>query len=318
MDDLRTIRDFLRYGVTEFTRAKLVFGHGTSTALDEAAFLILVALDLPHDELAPWLDCRLTLAERTRIHELITARVETRLPAPYLLNTAFIQGHRFYVDERVIVPRSFIGELMAGRFEGLIDDPDAVASVLDLCTGSGCLAILAALAFPLAKVDASDISRDALDVARRNVRDYGLADRVRLLEGDLFEALSGAEDGGVRYGLIIANPPYVAKAEVAAFDPEYQAEPPIAHLGGEDGLDLVQRIVADAARYLETDGLLVVEIGTGRATFEASYPELDVVWLDTETSQGEVFAISAAALRSAATANEPGGNARVRKPRSRA
>jgi len=300
--DLRTVRDFLRLGVTEFTRARLVFGHGTATALDEAAFLILTTLDLPHDELAPWLDCRLTASEKSRIVALFEARIATRKPASYLVNTAYIQQHRFYVDERVIIPRSFIGELLPNGFDGVVADPARIGRVLDMCTGSGCLAILAALVFDAAMVDAVDVSADALGVARRNVTDYHLDQRVRLFESDLFAGLPA----GSRYDLIIANPPYVATAEVAAFDPEYAAEPVLAHAGGTDGLDVVRRIVDAAAAHLETNGMLVLEIGTGRERFEAAYPALDVMWLDTETSEGEVLAVSAAALQKNIKGRSPG------------
>ncbi|MBX9925350.1 MAG: 50S ribosomal protein L3 N(5)-glutamine methyltransferase [Hyphomicrobiaceae bacterium] len=291
--NLHTIRDLLRLGVTEFTRARLVFGHGTSTALDEAAFMILTALDLPPDELAPWLDCRLTNGEKSKIADLFAARIATRKPASYLLNTAYIQGHRFYVDERVIVPRSYIGELMADGFSGLIDDPAEVTTILDMCTGSGCLAILAALIFATAKVDAVDLSSDALAVAHRNIADYHLTDRVAVYAGDLFAALAN----GTRYDLIIANPPYVARAEVQAFDPEYAAEPAMAHLGGDDGLDIIHRIMAAAPARLSNRGLLILELGTGRDRFEIAYPDLDVTWLDTASSTGEVLAVTAKALQ---------------------
>lgn len=287
--ELVTVRDWLRYGVSQFTRAGLAYGHGTASALDEAAFLILMSLHLPIDQLEPWLEARLTSAERAAVFELIRRRIETRKPASYLVNAAFIQGRRFYVDERVIVPRSFIGELICrDGLAALIPDPGAVRRVLDLCTGSACLAILAAEAFPQAQVDAVDLSADALDVARRNVEDYGLTWRVHLIRSDLFEAL--APDA--RYDLIIANPPYVASAEVAAFAPEYRAEPVMAHAGGTDGLDLVRRILDDAAAHLTADGQLIMEVGTGREAVEAAFPHLDFLWLDSNESEGEVLAIA--------------------------
>lgn len=291
IDDLATIRDWLRYATSRFTAAGLVFGHGTETPLDEAAFLILSALHLPIDQLEPWLDARLTRDERTAIAGLVEARISTRRPAPYLVNAAWIKGHRFYVDERVIVPRSYIGELLVDGLSAVVADPEAVESVLDLCTGSGCLAILAALAFPNARVDAVDISPEALEVAQRNVADYGLADRVSLHRSDLFAGL-----GGRTYDLILSNPPYVTAAAVAAFPPEYSAEPQLAHLGGADGLDLVRRILADAAVHLDTEGLLVVEVGRARDALETEYPDLPFLWLDTEQSEGELFALPAAAL----------------------
>jgi ribosomal protein L3 glutamine methyltransferase len=291
IDDLATIRDWLRYATSRFTAAGLVFGHGTETPLDEAAFLILSALHLPIDQLEPWLDARLTRDERTAIAGLVEARISTRRPAPYLVNAAWIKGHRFYVDERVIVPRSYIGELLVDGLSAVVADPEAVESVLDLCTGSGCLAILAALAFPNARVDAVDISPEALEVAQRNVADYGLADRVSLHRSDLFAGL-----GGRTYDLILSNPPYVTAAAVAAFPPEYSAEPQLAHLGGADGLDLVRRILADAAVHLDTEGMLVVEVGRARDALETEYPDLPFLWLDTEQSEGELFALPAAAL----------------------
>jgi ribosomal protein L3 glutamine methyltransferase len=290
IDDLISIRDWLRYGVSRFEAARIVFGHGTATALDEAAFLILSALDLPVDRLEPWLDARLVRDERMRVLELIERRIATRKPAPYLVGAAYIGGHRFFVDERVIVPRSFIGELLVR--DGLAAvAPSRVMRILDLCTGSGCLAILAALRYPQAEVDATDIAEGALAVASRNVVDYGLEDRVRLLRSDLFGAL-----GDARYDLVISNPPYVTAAAVAAFPPEYRAEPQLAHLGGEDGLDLVRRILDEAPARLTPDGALVVEIGQARPALETAYPDLPFLWLDTETSEGEVFALRASDL----------------------
>jgi ribosomal protein L3 glutamine methyltransferase len=289
LDELVTIRDWLRYAVTSMTRAGLVFGHGSDNAIDEAAFLILATLDLPIDDIGPWLDCRLTGAERAAIDRIVSTRISTRKPAAYLTNAAYIQGRRFYVDERVIVPRSFIGELLArDGLATIVPDPSAVRRVLDLCTGSGCLAILAAEAFPEAEVIASDISPAALEVAARNIGDYGLEQRVRAVQADLF---AGIPRG--RFDLIISNPPYVTAAAVAAFPPEYRAEPQLAHLGGTDGLDLVRRILAEAGDWLSPRGSLVVEVGMARGDLMAARPDLDFFWLDTETSEGEVFALTA-------------------------
>ncbi len=292
LNALVTLRDWLRFGVTQFRRAQLVYGHGTSTALDEAAFLILSALDLPVDQLEPWLDCRLTASERAKIASLIDLRVTTRKPAPYLVNRAYIRGHSFYVDERVIVPRSYIGELLDGELATVVPDPATVTSVLDLCTGSGCLAILAALTYPNAIVDAVDLSADALAVAQRNVAEYGLEDRITLHRSDLFSEL-----GSRRYDLILSNPPYVSADAISAFPPEYRAEPVMAHAGGDDGLDLVRRIIAEAPRHLERDGVLVVEVGTGLDILEEEYPNLPFLWLETEDSSGEVFALTASELQ---------------------
>lgn len=289
LEELETIRDWLRYAVTSMTRAKLVYGHGSENAVDEAAFLILATLDLPIDDINPWLDCRLTRAERGAIASIVKARIETRKPAAYLTHAAYIQGRRFYVDERVIIPRSYIGELLVrDGLATLVADPYEVRRVLDLCTGSGCLAILAAEAFPEAEVVASDISPAALAVAERNIADYGLEQRVHAIRADLFQ---GIPEG--RFDLIISNPPYVTEAAVEAFPPEYKAEPRLAHAGGADGLDLVRRILSEAVDWLSPGGNLIVEVGTGREELEAARPDLDFLWLDTETSQGEVFGLGA-------------------------
>lgn len=285
-----TLRDLFRYAVSRFNAAKLAYGHGTSNAVDEAAFMLLEALHLPIDRLDPFLDARLTPGERGKLLALIETRIATRKPAAYLLNRAYIQGRPFYVDERVIVPRSFIGELLLGGLvgeEGWIE-ADEVASVLDLCTGGGSLAILAAEIFPAATIDAVDLSADALAVARRNVEEHGLAVRVSLLQGDLF-----APVGGKRYDLILSNPPYVDEAALNAFPPEFAAEPRLAHDGGRDGLDIVRRIIAEAGAHLTEHGALVCEIGRGRAAFERDFPDLSPIWLDTAESEGEVFMLRA-------------------------
>lgn len=289
-----TVRDFFRYAVSRFSAAGLVYGHGTTNAVDEAAFVVLEALRLPIDALDPFLDASLTREERARLLDLIDARVATRKPAAYLLNRAYIQGVRFYVDERVIVPRSFIGELLFGGLVGegsLIGDPDSIESALDLCSGGGSLAILAAKTFPSARIDAVDLSADALDVARRNVAEHDLSDRIALIQGDLFTPL-----GAKRYDLILANPPYVDAESFAAFPPEYAAEPRLAHEGGRDGLDVVRRILAQAGEHLTPQGALVCEVGRGRARLEAEFPQLPLIWLDTEESEGEVFFVRAADL----------------------
>ncbi len=286
-DELVTIRDWLRWAVSAFRAAPLAYGHGTTNALDEAVFLILETLHLPIDQLEPWLDARLTRAEREAVRDIVERRISTRKPASYLTGSAYIQGYRFVVDERVIVPRSYIGELIcAGRIDDLA--PGGEARILELCTGSGCLAILAALRFPEARIDAVDLSRDALDIAQINVAAHAVADRVSLIEGDLLAAVAGG-----RYDLIIANPPYVAAAEVGAFPPEHAAEPTMAHLGGQDGLDLARRIIAEAPAHLNQGGTLVMEIGTGRAILESEMPRVPFVWLDTEESEGEVLLVGA-------------------------
>jgi ribosomal protein L3 glutamine methyltransferase len=282
-----TPRDWLRYAVGRFRAAALAFGHGPTTAIDEAAYIILEGLHLPIDTLDPFLDAKLLRSERERLDELIEARVATRKPAAYLLNRAYIQGVPFYVDERVIVPRSFIGELMMTAFaeeNALTGNPEKVGRVLDLCTGGGSLAILAARVFLNAAIDAVDLSPDALDVARRNVEEHGFSDRIRLIAGDLFQVVKGE-----RYDLILSNPPYVDAEALAAFPPEYAAEPRMAHAGGADGLDIVRRILSEAADHLTEGGTLVCEVGRGRGLLMQEFPDLPFQWLDTEESEGEVL-----------------------------
>jgi ribosomal protein L3 glutamine methyltransferase len=288
-NQLTTIRDYLRFAVSRFREAKLAHGHGASNALDEAAFLILETLNLPVDDINPWLDAKLLPAEREKLVNIIEARITTRKPAAYLTRKTYIHGVPFYVDERVIVPRSYIGELLfSGLFSGdghnLIENPESVNLILDLCTGSGCLAILAAGIFPNASIDAVELLADALDVARINVKDHDLESRIALHQGDLFAPL-----GKRKYDLIITNPPYVAEAEVAAFPREYAHEPVMAHVGGRDGLDITRRILAEAPKHLNAGGGLLCEIGTGREILEREFPKLKFFWLDTEESSGEVF-----------------------------
>jgi ribosomal protein L3 glutamine methyltransferase len=282
-----TPRDWLRYAVGRFLSADLAFGHGATTALDEAAFLILEGLGLPVDMLDPFLDARLLRHERTRLCDLIEARVTTRKPAAYLVNRVYIKGVPFYVDERVIVPRSLIGELVMTAFaedNAFIGDPEGVGSALDLCTGGGSLAILAARVFPNARIEAVDLSPGALEVAARNLEEHGLRDRIALKQGDLFAPLKGA-----RFDLILTNPPYVDAATVADFPPEYAAEPALAHAGGVDGLEIVRRILSEAPKHLTASGTLICEVGGGRGALEHEFPNLPFVWLDTEDTSGEVF-----------------------------
>jgi ribosomal protein L3 glutamine methyltransferase len=286
-----TVRDLLRFGVSRFTEAGLSFGHGSSNAYDEAAYLILHTLHLPLDTLEPFLDARLLDTEIDAVMQVIERRAKERVPAAYITQEAWMHGHRFYVDERVIVPRSFIGELLQDGLQPYVADPDHVTRVLELCTGSGCLAILAAQAFENADIDAVDISADALAVARRNVDDYGLQDRITLHEGDLYAPLSPA-----RYEVIITNPPYVNATAMQALPEEYRHEPELALAGGADGMDVVRRIVRDAGKWLTEDGVLVVEIGNERANVEAALGGLDLVWLSTSAGDDNVFLIQAADL----------------------
>jgi ribosomal protein L3 glutamine methyltransferase len=296
--ELQTLLDFVRYAVSRFAEAQLVFAHGTTDPVAEAAFLVSETLHLHPDQFEQFAHARVTAAEGKKILDLIERRISTRKPAAYLVNRIYMRGLPFYVDERTIVPRSFIGELLDSHFGGdgedatsLIGDPADVASVLDLCTGSGCLAILAARHFPHAAVDAVDISKDALAVAARNVGDHGLDDRIALHRGDLFAPL-----GSKRYDLIISNPPYVDAEGMSGLPRECRAEPALAFDGGADGLDIVRRILAEAKAHLAPQGGLLCEIGRGRDNLEAAFPQLPLLWLDTEDSEGEVFWIAASDL----------------------
>lgn len=287
LHDLVTLRDWLRWAVTRFGEAKLAFGHGTTNAYDEAAYLLLHALHLPLDRLEPFLDARLTQPERLALAQLLERRIDQRIPAAYLTREAWLGDFRFYVDERVIIPRSFIAELVPDGIAAYVGAPESVKVALDLCTGSGCLAILLAHAYPDADVDAVDISSDALAVAQRNVSDYGLADRINLIRSDLFANLSEKS-----YDLIISNPPYVAAMAMAELPPEYRHEPSLALAGGDDGLDAVRTILKDAPRFLEPGGTLVVEIGHNRAAVEHEFPRLPMVWLETAGADDRVFLVT--------------------------
>jgi ribosomal protein L3 glutamine methyltransferase len=292
-DDLISIRDMLRFAVSRFQEAGLAFGQGTTGAVDEAAFLILETLHLPVDDINPWADARLTRPERETLLGRIEERVTKRIPSAYLTKKAYIQGIPFHVDERVIVPRSFIGELLFGDLFGgegfaLVPDVSAVGRVLDLCTGSGCLAILAAHRFPNADVDAVELSPKAMEVARLNIDESGYAERLHLFQGDLFQPVAKE-----RYDLILTNPPYVDAVAMEELPPEFRHEPAMALDGGEDGLDIVRRILAEVPRHLNPGGGLLCEIGRGRDILEDDYPELDFFWLDTAESEGEVFWLTA-------------------------
>ncbi|MFV5214775.1 50S ribosomal protein L3 N(5)-glutamine methyltransferase [Azonexus caeni] len=289
--ELITVRDFIRYAVSRFNAAQLFFGHGSDNAWDEAVYLTLHTLHLPLDRLEPFLDARLLPDERVRLLDLYSRRCQDRLPAAYLTNEAWLGEDRFYVDERVIVPRSFIAELLDEQLAPWVADPWAVENALDLCTGSGCLAIKLALNFPNAEVDAVDLSKDALAVAERNIADYRLADRVHPLHSDAFAKLAGK-----RYDLIISNPPYVDAESVDALPPEYLHEPEMALGSGDDGLDFTRIILAEAKKHLSDDGILIVEIGHNRAALEAAYPDLPFTWLDTAAGDEYVFMLNAADL----------------------
>jgi ribosomal protein L3 glutamine methyltransferase len=286
-DELVTIRDWLRWAVSRFNESELFFGHGTDNAWDEAVWLVLATLHLPRDTLEPWLDAHLTKSERLTLLNNLQQRVVHRLPTAYLVQEAWLGPYRFYVDQRVIVPRSFFAELLENGFAPWIDDPESVGAALDLCTGSGCLAILMAHAFPNADVDAIDISADALVVACRNIADYHLDNRVHAIESDLFAAVKGK-----RYDLILSNPPYVTAAAMDALPAEYRHEPALALAAGPDGLDVVRRILAQARAHLNPGGLLAIEVGHNQDLVEAAFPDMPMVWLDTEHAEGKVFLVT--------------------------
>ncbi len=281
-NELHTLRDWLRYAVSAFNEAQLTFGHGSANAYDEAAYLILHSLHLPLDTLTPFLDARLTLHEKNVLLAILRKRVEKKIPAAYLTNEAWLGDFNFYVDERVIIPRSYIAELLRDSMRPWIEEPDGVTDVLDMCTGSGCLAIVAAHAFSNAQVDAVDLSADALHVAQRNVGNYHLDARVNLIQSDLFSALATK-----KYDLIISNPPYVDAPSVAALPAEYRHEPALALGSGEDGLDATRAILQHAAAHLKPHGILIVEIGHNKSALEAAYPDLPFTWL--EVSAGDEF-----------------------------
>ncbi len=286
LGSLKTVRDFLRFAVSNFNAAGLFFGHGSDNAHDEAAYLILHTLNLPLDTLDPYLDAVLLPHERTKLLALLERRITERVPAAYLTNQAWQGDYDFYVDERVIVPRSFIYELLGEPLTPWIEYPKLVHRALDLCTGSGCLAVQIADHYPDAEVDAVDISLDALEVAAVNVESYGFEERINLIHTDLFEGLEGA------YDLIVSNPPYVDAPSVDALPPEYLHEPELALGSGEDGLDATRQILLHAAKFLNPCGVLLVEIGHNRDVLEAAYPELPFVWLETSGGDGFVFLLT--------------------------
>ena len=283
---LHTLRDFLRFAVSRFQQAGLVFGHGSDNAHDEAAYLILHTLHLPLDMLEPYLDAVLLADEKTELLGKLRERVEQRVPVAYITQHARQGDFDFYVDERVIVPRSFIYELLGEPLSPWIEYPELVHRALDLCTGSGCLAIQMAAHYPAAQIDAVDISLDALEVAAVNVEDYGLQERIQLVHTDLFEGLEGT------YDLIVSNPPYVDAESVDALPEEYLHEPELALGSGEDGLDATRELLLQAAKFLNPRGVLLVEIGHNRDVLEREYPELPFVWLDTSGGDGFVFLLT--------------------------
>ncbi len=286
--ELVTLRDWLRYAVSRFNREGLFFGHGCTDAYDEAAWLLLHALSLPLDRLEPFLDACIISDEREALLAVIERRITDRVPAAYITNEAWLGDFRFYVDERVIVPRSYFAELLGEGFSPWIDDERTVSDVLDLCTGSGCLAILMAHVFPNARVVAADLSDDALEVARRNISEYGLEHRIEAIRSDVFNGLEGR-----RFDLIVCNPPYVTAESMESLPPEYRHEPTMALAAGRDGLDVVRRVIARAKAHLEPGGVLAVEVGHNRAIMEQAFPELPLIWLSATGGDDKVFLLHA-------------------------
>lgn len=290
--NLKTIRDLYRWAITEMENADLSYGHGSPDAAEEASFLICRALKLPFERFETFFDAALTHNELVRLVHLIDRRVHDKTPTAYLLKEAWLTGHRFYIDERALIPRSYIAELLEEDLAPWIDDPYEVESVLDLCTGSGCLAILAQGTFPNARVTGSDISADALEVAKINRRDYGLEDDLELVQGDLFVSLEGR-----RFELIITNPPYVTTASMARLPAEYRHEPALALGAGDDGMDVVRRILREAKDHLTENGMIIVEVGDGLEAVEAMYPGLPLTWLTVSGGDDQVFMARAEDLR---------------------
>ncbi len=292
-----TVLDLLRYAVTRFTREKLFFGHGSENAFDEAAYLILHTLSLPIDRLEPFLDARLLPEEIASVMDIIERRVTDRIPAAYLTGEAWLQGYSFHVERGVIIPRSFLAELIVEQFAPWVPDPDGITDILELCTGSGCLAIMLADQFPNATVDAVELSPAALGVAQMNIDRYGMRDRIQLHHADLYDGIPDK-----RYQLIVTNPPYVNQSSMENLPPEYLHEPKMALAGGFDGMDIVRRIVRTAGERLTDDGLLIVEIGNEAEHAIAAFPELELTWLSTSGGDDRVFLLTAEQLKNLKTA----------------
>jgi len=290
-EQLFTIRDWMRFTVSRFEESEIFFGHGTDNAYDEAAWLILSALHLPHDTLDNFMDARLTEPERKHLAHLVERRIVDRTPTAYLVREAWLRGFKFYVDERVIVPRSFIAELLENGLMPWVEFPEMVENAADICTGSGCLGILLTHAFPNAAVDVIDISPDAIDVANINIEKYGLQEQITAIQSDMFTALKGK-----RYDVIISNPPYVDAPSMAQLPEEYRNEPQLALGSGEAGLDHTHTLLHDAANYLNDGGILVVEIGHNRDALLETYPDVPFTWLEVDSGNEFVFLLTKAQL----------------------
>lgn len=289
---LLTIRDFLRYALTEFSKANLCFGHGTTNAYDEAVYLIAFTLNLPLEFFDNVLDARLLDQEKETLYHVLQRRIQERIPAPYLTNEAWLGDYRFYVTKSVIIPRSFIAELLHEQLIPWVTDPDEIYSVLDLCTGSGCLAIIAAEAFPNANVHAVDISTEALGIAARNVNQYSLEEQIELYQGDLFEPIESH-----KYDVIISNPPYVTLESMSRLPQEYLHEPALALEAGADGMDIVRKILKAAPKHLNSNGFLIVEVGHNRHFVEEAFPDLSMIWLETSGGSDMIFMVTAKDLK---------------------
>ena len=289
--ELFTIRDWIRYAVSQFEASDVFYGHGTDNAYDEAVWLIMSGLHLPMDTLNNFLDARITADERIKLAHFIEQRITKHTPTAYLLKEAWLQGLKFYVDERVLIPRSFIAELLADGLSSWIEFPEMVESAADICTGSGCLGILLASVFPNAEIDVIDISQDAIDVANINIANYSLQEQITAIKSDMFTALKGK-----KYDLIISNPPYVDAPSMAALPQEYQNEPQLALGSGVAGLDHTHTILREAANYLNDDGILIVEIGHNREALEAAYPNIIFNWLEVSSGNEFVFLLTKSQL----------------------
>jgi ribosomal protein L3 glutamine methyltransferase len=287
VEELHTIRDMLRWAVSRFNESHLFYGHGTDNAWDEAVALVLHALHLPQDINPQILDANLTTQERRVITDFISRRINEKIPTPYLTHEAFFAGLSFYVDERVIIPRSAIAELIEQQFSPWVQ-PENVSNILDLCTGSACIAIACALTFPQARVDAVDISEDALAVAKKNIDRHNVSEQVNLIQSDLFEKLSNR-----KYDVIVSNPPYVNAEDMASLPSEYHHEPELALAAGQEGLDVVEQILQHAKKHLTPQGILIVEVGNSEKALIEKYPHVPFTWLDFQRGDGGVFLLTA-------------------------